>query len=121
MKQYCSCRERQRSGSVLLLGLISLLMLTTVSTLPGFWMRSAFTAWNTSTMPSVLQHSVALTREQNTPHRLTVSLHEMILCVRICICMCLCVYGFACARVSFFFYIFLQQQGCTLIASTTGS
>jgi len=50
--------------------------LTTVSTLPGFWMRSAFTTWNTSTIPSVLQHSVALMREQNTPHRLTVSLHE---------------------------------------------
>ena len=29
-------------------------------------------ARNTSTMPSVLQHSVALIREQNTPHRLTV-------------------------------------------------
>ena len=45
-----------------------------MSTLPGFWMRSAFTTWNTSTMPSVLQHSVALMNEQNTPHRLTVSL-----------------------------------------------
>ena len=50
------------------------LLLTTVRTLPGFWMRSAFTTWNTSTMPSVLQHSVALMNEQNTPHRLTVSL-----------------------------------------------
>ena len=49
-------------------------LLTTVRTLPGFWMRSAFTTWNTSTMPSVLQHSVALMNEQNTPHRLTVSL-----------------------------------------------
>ena len=51
-----------------------LFTLTTVSTLPGFWMRSAFTTWNTSTIPSVLQHSVALMNEQNTPHRLTVSL-----------------------------------------------
>ena len=49
-------------------------LLTTVRTLPGFWMRSAFTTWNTSTMPSVLQHSVALMNEQNTPHWLTVSL-----------------------------------------------
>ena len=63
-----------------------LLMLTTVSTLPGFWMRSAFTTWNTSTMPSVLQHSVALMNEQNTPHRLTVSLQCVCVRVRVCVC-----------------------------------
>ena len=67
--------------------------LTTVSTQPGFWMRSAFTTWNTSTMPSVLQHSVALMREQNTPHRLTVSLHAVqITCAYVCVqVMCVCV------------------------------
>ena len=43
-------------------------------TAPGFWMRSALTIWNTSTIPSVLQHSMVLSRAQNTPHRLTVSL-----------------------------------------------
>ena len=64
---------------------------STVSTLPGFWMRSAFTTWNTSTMPSVLQHSVALMREQNTPHRLTVSLQDIYLCV--CVCMAMCLMG----------------------------
>ena len=62
-------------------------MLTTVSTLPGFWMRSAFTTWNTSTMPSVLQHSMVLMNEQNTPHRLTVSLYA------VCVCVCVCVFG----------------------------
>ena len=87
MKRYCSCKERQRPGLMHIpVGLqISMLKLTTESTLPGFWMRSAFTTWNTSTMPSVLQHSVALIREQNTPHRLTVSL-----CVCVCVCMCVC-------------------------------
>ena len=73
------------------------LELTTESTLPGSWMRSAFTTWNTSTMPSVLQHSVALIREQNTPHRLTVSLHTVqvyvCVCVCLCVCVCVCVYG----------------------------
>ena len=48
--------------------------LTAVSTAPGFWMRRALTTWNTSTTPSVLHISMAFTREQNTPTRLTVSL-----------------------------------------------
>ena len=72
---------------------------TTVSTLPGFWMRSAFTTWNTSTMPSVLQHSVALMREQNTPHRLTVSLHVVHLCVCVSVCVCVCVCACVCICV----------------------
>ena len=68
-----------------------MLELTTESTLPGFWIRSAFTTWNTSTMPSVLQHSVALIREQNTPYRLTVSLHTVQVCGVVCVCVCVCV------------------------------
>ena len=46
----------------------------TVATLPGFWIRRALTAWNTSTVPSVLQQSMALLRATKRPHRLTVSL-----------------------------------------------
>lgn len=50
-------------------------LLTTVCTLPGFCILSAFRIWNTSTDPSVLHRSMAFTRQQNTPTRLTVSLH----------------------------------------------
>ena len=91
MKRYCSCREETETRSMHIpVGLqISMLKLTTESTLPGFWMRSAFTTWNTSTMPSILQHSVALIREQNTPHRLTVSLHVVEVCVCVCVCVCM--------------------------------
>ena len=91
MKRYCSCREETDQGHIPVGLQISMLKLTTESTLPGFWMRSAFTTWNTSTMPSVLQHSVALIREQNTPHRLTVSLHTVQVC-GVCVCMCVCVH-----------------------------
>lgn len=44
------------------------------TTEPGFCIRRAFTAWSTSTMPSVLQQSMALLSAQNNPQRLTVSL-----------------------------------------------
>ena len=91
MKQYCSCREETDQGHIPVGLHISMLKLTTVSTLPGFWRRSALTTWNTSTMPSVLQHLVTLIREQNTPHRLTVSLHTVQVCV--CVCVCVCVGG----------------------------
>ena len=50
--------------------------LTTVRTAPGFWTRSAFTTWNTSTTPSVLQRSMVVAMEQNIPERQTVSLYS---------------------------------------------
>ena len=53
-------------------------LLTAVSTAPGFWIRRALTTWNTSTTPSVLHISMPFTREQNTPTRLTVSLQYCI-------------------------------------------
>ena len=48
----------------------------TLTTLPGFWIRRALTAWKTSTVPSVLQQSMALLRAQSRPHLLTVSLSQ---------------------------------------------
>ena len=53
-------------------------LLTTVWTIPGFWMRSALTAWKTSTMLSVLQHSMQFSKAQNTPHLLMVSLKNRV-------------------------------------------
>ena len=46
-------------------------------TAPGFWARSAFTTWNTSTTPSVLQRSMVVAMEQNIPERQTVSLYSV--------------------------------------------
>ena len=48
--------------------------LTTVGTAPGFWTRSAFTTWKTSTTPSVLQRSMTVAMAQNMPLLVTVSL-----------------------------------------------
>ena len=55
----------------------------TLHTLPGFWIRRALTAWNTSTVPSVLQQSIALASAHSRPHLLTV-----LLCVCVCVCVC---------------------------------
>ena len=43
-------------------------------TAPGFCTLRAFTTWNTSTTPSVLQRSMVVAMAQNMPLRLTVSL-----------------------------------------------
>ena len=49
-------------------------ILTTVRTSPGFWLRWAFTTWNTSTTLSLLQWSMVVAMAQNIPDLLTVSL-----------------------------------------------
>ena len=51
-------------------------ILTTVRTRPGFWIRWAFTTWNTSTTLSVLQRSMVVAMAQNMPDLLTVSLER---------------------------------------------
>ena len=51
-------------------------VLTTVRTRPGFWIRWAFTTWNTSTTLSVLQRSMVVAMAQNMPDLLTVSLER---------------------------------------------
>ena len=53
-----------------------LLILTTVRTSPGFWIRWAFTTWKTSTTLSLLQRSMVVAMAQNIPDLLTVSLEE---------------------------------------------
>ena len=42
-------------------------VLTTVRTRPGFWIRWAFTTWNTSTTLSVLQQSMVVAMARNMP------------------------------------------------------
>jgi len=78
MKRYCFCwKIRQWIVYYILCNSNGNIDLpTSVGTLPGFWVRSAFTASNTSTIPSVLQRSIPLTRAQKIPQRLTVSLKD---------------------------------------------
>ncbi len=49
--------------------------LTTLTIEPGFWIRSTFTTWYTSTARSVLHCSIAVAVAQNIPLRPTVSLY----------------------------------------------
>ena len=78
MKRYCFCwKMRQWRVYYILCNCKKNIDLpTSVGTLPGFWVRSAFTASNTSTIPSVLQRSIPLIRAQKIPQRLTVSLKD---------------------------------------------
>ena len=78
MKRYCFCwKMRQWIVYYIVCNCKRNIDLpTSVGTLPGFWVRSAFTASNTSTIPSVLQRSIPLTRAQKIPQRLTVSLKD---------------------------------------------
>ncbi len=48
--------------------------LTTEGTAPGLNTLRAFTTWNTSTTPSVLQRSMVVAMEQYIPERVAVSL-----------------------------------------------
>ena len=50
--------------------------LTTEGTAPGLYTLRAFTTWNTSTTPSVLQRSMVVAMEQYIPERVAVSLGE---------------------------------------------
>ena len=52
-------------------------VLTTVRTRPGFWIRWAFTTWNTSTTLSVLQQSMVVAMARNMPDLQTVSLERL--------------------------------------------